>query len=109
MVTVQAINTCMVLSESESSAAATLAEALLDELLDVLLDEVLPNAFPEVEVSGLEFDPDAFSTCLCFSVWHSEILCLLRLQWVHFLPLSCFFFPLPVLLVKYTDASPPAA
>jgi len=110
----------MVLSNSEpelSLAAVTLAElvpwldkdfeALPDNLLVDLLDDLPDNLLDKpLEVV---LDAATFSSCSCLSVWHSKMLWPLHLQWVHFFPLSCFFFALPELLAKYNMVSPLAA
>src|SRR6266851_3884273 len=96
---VQATKTWIISSESKLLSAFTFA-TLAEDQLDKPLDEVLPEALPEVlALEDLEFDPDAFSSCSCLRVQHSEMLCPLHLQWVHFFPFSCFFLPLPVLFV----------
>src|SRR6266851_6101852 len=110
----------MVSSDSEpelSSAAAILAELIprLNEDFEALPDDLpvdLPDDLPDDLLDKpleVVLDAAAFSSCFRLSVWHSEISCPLRLQWVHFFLLSCFFFALPKLLAKYNVASLPAA
>ena len=84
---------------------------LWDENFDTLLEDLpedLPNDLPKDEVDKV-FNANAFSSYSHLSMQHSEMLWPLHLQWVHFFPLSCFFFALPELLAKYAIASPPAA
>ena len=96
----QATKTWIVLLESESLSAFAFV-TLVEDQLDEPLDKVLPEALLEVLASeDLEFDLDTFSSCSRLRVWHSETLCPLCLQWVHFFLFSCFFLPLPMLFVK---------